>query len=47
MSMMLPKLYELELRHCSEVCGEDFTVTGLQSCDEEIHGLFGSRVDLV
>jgi len=45
MSMMLPKLYELELRHCSEVCGEDFTVTGLQSCDEEIHGLFGAFVN--
>ena len=29
-------------RHGSEVCGEHFTVTGLQSCDEEIHGLFGS-----
>jgi hypothetical protein len=28
-----------------EVCGEDFTVTGLQRCDEEIDGLFGSLVD--
>src|SRR5208337_2657151 len=35
----------VKLRHCSEVCGEDFTVTGLQSCDEEIHGLFGACVD--
>src|SRR5580704_2520611 len=35
----------VKLRHCSEVCGEDFTVTGLQRCDEEIHGLFGSCVD--
>jgi hypothetical protein len=35
----------VELRHCSEVSGEDFTVTGLQRCDEEIHGLFGSLVD--
>jgi hypothetical protein len=32
----------VKLRHCSEVCGEDFTVTGLQCCNEEIHGLFGS-----
>src|ERR1700675_1393745 len=23
----------VKLRHCSEVCGEDFTLTGLQSCD--------------
>src|ERR1700731_1539014 len=36
----------VKLRHCSEVCGEDFTVTGLQCCNEEIHGLFGSCVDL-
>src|SRR5580692_1352788 len=35
----------VKLRHCSEVCGEDFTVTGLQFCNEEIHGLFGSCVD--
>src|SRR5579863_5733257 len=35
----------VKLRHCSEVCGEDFTVTGLQCCYEEIHGLFGSCVD--
>src|SRR5208282_276800 len=35
----------LKLRHCSEVGGEDFTVTGLQCCNEEIHGLFGSCVD--
>src|ERR1017187_7291122 len=35
----------VKLRHCSEVCGEDFTVTGLQRCDEEIDGLFGSCVD--
>src|ERR1700677_3586021 len=35
----------VKLCHCSEVCGEDFTVTGLQRCDEEIHGLFGSCVD--
>src|SRR5580692_2508803 len=35
----------VKLRHCSEVCGEDFTVTGLQCCDEEIHGLFSSCVD--
>src|ERR1700722_15224185 len=35
----------VKLRHCSEVCGEDFTVTGLQCCDEEIHGLLGSLVD--
>ncbi len=35
----------VKLRHCSEVCGEDFTVTGLQCCNEEIHGLFGSCVD--
>src|SRR5580700_9895425 len=34
-----------KVRHCSEVCGEDFTVTGLQCCNEEIHGLFGSCVD--
>jgi hypothetical protein len=26
----------VKLRHCSEVCGEHFTVTGLQRCDEEI-----------
>jgi len=30
----------VKLRHCSEVCGEDFTVTRLQRCNEEIHGLF-------
>src|SRR5208282_4305007 len=35
----------VKLRHCSEVCGEDLTVTGLQCCDEEIHGLFGTCVD--
>src|SRR5437899_92265 len=35
----------VKLRHCSEVCGEDFTVTGFQCCNEEIHGLFGSCVD--
>src|SRR5208337_2361940 len=35
----------VKLRHCSEVCGEDFTVTGLQCCNEEIDGLFGSCVD--
>jgi hypothetical protein len=35
----------VKLRHCSEVGGEDFTVTGLQCCNEEIRGLFGSRVD--
>jgi hypothetical protein len=35
----------VKLRYCSEVCGEDFTVTGLQRCDEEIDGLFGSCVD--
>src|ERR1700687_5731288 len=35
----------VKLRNCSEVCGEDFTVTGLQRCDEEIDGLFGSLVD--
>src|ERR1700678_980703 len=35
----------VKLRHCSEVCGEDFTVTGLQCCNEEIYGLFGSCVD--
>src|SRR5271156_1543143 len=35
----------VKFRHCSEVCGEDFTVTGLQCCNEEIHGLFGSCVD--
>src|ERR1700726_4906325 len=35
----------VKLRHCSEVRGEDFTVAGLQSCKEEIHGLFGSCVD--
>jgi hypothetical protein len=35
-----------KLRHCSEVCGEDFTVTGLQCCNEEIHGLFGACVDI-
>ena len=35
----------VKLRHCSEVCGEYFTVAGLQCCDEEIHGLFGSCVD--
>src|ERR1700722_1751031 len=34
-----------KLRHCSEVCGEDFAVTALQRCDEEIDGLFGSCVD--
>src|ERR1700686_2014875 len=34
-----------KLRHCSEVCGEDFAVAVLQRCDEEIHGLFGSFVD--
>src|ERR1035438_1201440 len=33
----------VKLRHCSEVGGEDFTVTGIQRCHEEIHGLFGSR----
>ncbi len=31
--------------HRSEIGGEDFTVTGLQSCDEKIHSLFGSLVD--
>src|SRR5580658_8111140 len=36
----------VKLRHCSEVCGEDFTVTGLQCCNEEIYGLFGACVDL-
>src|ERR1700733_960635 len=35
----------VKLRHCSEVFGEDFTVTGLQCCNEEIHGLFGACVD--
>src|SRR6202167_1243575 len=35
----------VKLRHCSEVCGEDFTVTGLQCCNEEIDGLFGACVD--
>src|SRR5271166_1744267 len=35
----------VKLRHCSEVCGEDFTLTGLQCCHEEIYGLFGSCVD--
>src|SRR5579859_6227830 len=35
----------VKLRHRSEVCGEDFTVTGLQCCDKEIHGLFGACVD--
>src|SRR5580692_9778903 len=35
----------VKLRHCSEVCGEDFTVTGLQCCNEEIDSLFGSCVD--
>src|ERR1700685_2374798 len=35
----------VKLRHCSEVCGEDFTVTRLQCCNEEIDGLFGSFVD--
>src|SRR5580658_6832531 len=35
----------VKLRHCSEVCGEDFTVTGLQCCNKEIYGLFGSCVD--
>src|SRR6202790_4666194 len=35
----------MKLRHCSDVCGEDFTVTGLQCCNEEIHGLFGACVD--
>src|SRR5580700_779528 len=34
-----------KLGHCSEVCGEDFSVTGLQRSDEEIYGLFGSFVD--
>ncbi len=34
-----------KLRHRSEVCGEDFTVAGLQCCNEEIHGLFRSCVD--
>jgi hypothetical protein len=36
----------VKLRHCSEVCGENFTATGLQRCDEKIHGLFGPLVDL-
>src|ERR1700676_1700112 len=35
----------VKLRHRSEVGGEDFTVTGLQCCNEEIHGLFRSCVD--
>ena len=35
------KAVGVKLRHCSEVCGEDFTVTGLQCRNEEIHGLFG------
>ena len=35
----------VKLRHRSEVGGEDFTVTGLQRCNEEIDGLFGSCVD--
>ena len=35
----------MKLRHCSEVCGEDFTVTGLQSCDEKIHSVFCAFVD--
>src|SRR5579864_7232107 len=35
----------VKLRHCSKVGGEDFTVTGVQCCNEEIHGLFGSCVD--
>src|SRR5580692_2716703 len=35
----------MKFRHCSEVGGEDFTVTGLQRCDEEIDSLFGSCVD--
>src|SRR5208282_5252319 len=39
------KAVSVKLRHCSEVCGEDFTVTGLQCRNEEIHGLFGSCVD--
>src|ERR1700683_3251694 len=34
-----------KLRHRSEVCGEYFTVTRLQCCNEEIYGLFGSCVD--
>ena len=34
-----------KLGHRPEVCGEHFTVTGLQSRDEEIHGLFGFLVD--
>src|ERR1700733_11484252 len=33
----------VKLRHCSEVCGEHFTVPGLQCSDERIHGLFGCR----
>ena len=35
----------MKLRHRSEVGGEDLTVSGLQSRDEEIYGLFGSLVD--
>ena len=35
----------VKLLHCSEVGGEDSTVTGLQSCDEKIHSVFGSFVD--
>ena len=35
----------VELRHRSEVRCEDFTVTGLQCCNEEIDGLFSSFVD--
>ena len=34
-----------KLGYCSEICGKDFTVTGLQRSDEEIHRLFGSFVD--
>jgi hypothetical protein len=30
----------VKLRHCSDVGGEDFTVTGLQRGDEEIYSLF-------
>src|ERR1700678_915374 len=35
----------VKLRHRSEVCGKDFTVTGLKCCTEEIDGLFGLLVD--
>ena len=35
----------MELGHGSEVGGENFTVTGLQRCDEEIGGFFGALVD--